>query len=168
MALVNLTEAAKMVGMSRVTLNEHLKNGKLSYTHDSEGKRRIDTAELIRVYGDRIKTNVHNEQANVQVGHGNTREKLSLYELEVKLLREQLSDAKDQIRKTEEREQRLLDQVDKLTDTIKQIEHKPAGAPVVEVSTPDAIVPAAAVPDQEVIVPAAPPKRSFWSKIFGG
>ena len=47
MALVSMKEANKLTGVSVATLYRHCSNGKLSKT-DSK----IDTSELIRVYGD--------------------------------------------------------------------------------------------------------------------
>ena len=48
MAIVTITEAAKLSGKSTQTLYRHIKAGKLS-KHSSGG---IDTAELIRCYGE--------------------------------------------------------------------------------------------------------------------
>lgn len=51
MSTMNVTQAAKATGMHRVTLQKHIKQGKLSVTRDREGKPQIDVAELLRVYG---------------------------------------------------------------------------------------------------------------------
>ena len=48
MALVTITEAAKLAGKSKQTLYRHVRIGTLSRGSDTL----IDTAELIRVYGD--------------------------------------------------------------------------------------------------------------------
>ena len=50
--LVNLTEAAKLAGVSRTTLYAKLKNGTLSESKDRQGNRQVDTSELLRVFGE--------------------------------------------------------------------------------------------------------------------
>lgn len=49
--LLNLTQAAEAVGITRKTLYKHLSNGKLSTVRDAAGRRCVDVSELIRVYG---------------------------------------------------------------------------------------------------------------------
>lgn len=51
MALVNVTEAARLAGVSRPTLYRRMDSGTLSFTLDANKERRIDTAELLRVFG---------------------------------------------------------------------------------------------------------------------
>lgn len=51
MAKHNLTAAANLVGITRQTLYQHIESKGISVETDSKGKRLIDTAELIRVYG---------------------------------------------------------------------------------------------------------------------
>lgn len=51
MAKVNLTQGAKLAGVSRSTLNRHLKEGKISRVNGENGKPCVDTSELQRVYG---------------------------------------------------------------------------------------------------------------------
>ena len=48
MALVTITQAAKLARISKQTLYRHVKTGKVSRRDDSM----LDTAELIRVYGE--------------------------------------------------------------------------------------------------------------------
>ena len=51
--MLSMTQAAKTVGRSKVTLIRDIKDGKLSARKCSEGRDRweIDVAELLRVYG---------------------------------------------------------------------------------------------------------------------
>jgi hypothetical protein len=51
MALIGTSEAAKLSGKNRVTIQRAMKTGRLSYTMNDAGERRIDTAELDRVFG---------------------------------------------------------------------------------------------------------------------
>ena len=52
MAKLNLSQAAKAVGKSRVTLWRHINTGKLSAERDHDGNPLVDTSELLRVYGE--------------------------------------------------------------------------------------------------------------------
>jgi hypothetical protein len=51
MALVTITEAAKLVRRSRGTLYRDIDRGRLSKTVAPDGATTIDTSELLRVYG---------------------------------------------------------------------------------------------------------------------
>ncbi len=51
MALVTITEAAKLVRRSRRTLYRDIDSGRLSKTVTAAGATAIDTSELLRVYG---------------------------------------------------------------------------------------------------------------------
>lgn len=51
MALLPVSKAARLVGLSRKTMYAHIKNGKVSASKDSKGSLLIDTSELIRVFG---------------------------------------------------------------------------------------------------------------------
>ena len=53
MALVNLTQAAKLAGISRTTLyNTYINPGVINLSKDKQGNKQIDTAELLRVFGE--------------------------------------------------------------------------------------------------------------------
>jgi hypothetical protein len=51
MAAIGLAAAARMTGRNPSTIHRAMKNGKLSYTKDAAGERRIEVAELERVFG---------------------------------------------------------------------------------------------------------------------
>ena len=51
MPLLTVRQAAQHVGVSRQTLFRHVKQGKVSATVAHDGELRIDTTELLRVYG---------------------------------------------------------------------------------------------------------------------
>jgi hypothetical protein len=50
MASIGLSEAARLTGRNQSTIHRAMKTGRLSYTVDDAGERRIDTAELDRVF----------------------------------------------------------------------------------------------------------------------
>lgn len=52
MALVSISEAARLTGKARSTLHKYIKQGKLSTTTDQNtGNKSIETSELIRLFG---------------------------------------------------------------------------------------------------------------------
>jgi len=51
MALVSITEAAKLVRRNRSTIYRDIERGRLSKTVTPEGETQIDTSELLRAYG---------------------------------------------------------------------------------------------------------------------
>lgn len=51
MSLLRVTEAARLVGVTRRTIYRHIASGKLLARHINGEKLRIETGELIRVYG---------------------------------------------------------------------------------------------------------------------
>ena len=59
MAWHNVTKAAVLVGKSRKTLYRYMANGELSCRVSADGKKEIETAELIRVFGELIQGNVN-------------------------------------------------------------------------------------------------------------
>ena len=50
MPAIGLAEAARLSGRNQSTIHRAMKAGRLSYTKDETGERRIDTAELDRVF----------------------------------------------------------------------------------------------------------------------
>lgn len=51
MALVNITQAANIAGITKSTLYKHIKQGKVTSCLTPDGNKAIDTNELARVYG---------------------------------------------------------------------------------------------------------------------
>ena len=51
MARLTIKEAVTIAPVSESTLRRDIKSGKVSSEKDERGRRRIDTAELVRVYG---------------------------------------------------------------------------------------------------------------------
>ena len=62
MALLPVSKAAELVGLSRKTMYSHIKSGKVSASKNAKGSILIDTSELIRVFGGLI---------HAQDSHGN-------------------------------------------------------------------------------------------------
>lgn len=74
MALVSISEAARLTGKSRTTVQSYIKQGKLTKCTDNNGASKLDTSELLRVFGSFIGQAVNNEQSGIAVQHlaGNT------------------------------------------------------------------------------------------------
>ena len=51
MAAIGLAEAARLTGKNQSTIHRAMRTGRLSYTKDEAGERRIEVAELARVFG---------------------------------------------------------------------------------------------------------------------
>ncbi|ARU59615.1 hypothetical protein A4U49_00020 (plasmid) [Acidithiobacillus ferrivorans] len=108
MAKVNISEAARLVGKSRSHLYEkYINTGAITVETDREGRKVIDTSELIRVFGDLVcgdntKDTVWDSQGHDKSGHKDSvisalqsenevlREYLRAKEQEVAWLREQV------------------------------------------------------------------------------
>lgn len=62
MAMVGLSEAAKLAGKNRTTVFRAMKTGRLSFTVNDAGERRVDIAELQRVFPATV---AHNGESNM-------------------------------------------------------------------------------------------------------
>jgi predicted site-specific integrase-resolvase len=61
MTLLNISTAARVSGKSRITIQRYLKNGRLSGVIDNDGHIKIDTSELLRVFGELADTDALNK-----------------------------------------------------------------------------------------------------------
>ena len=64
MAMLCLSEAARLVGRDVSTLHRAMAKGRLSYTKDANGKRCLDPAELERVFGALIGKPISGHEGN--------------------------------------------------------------------------------------------------------
>ncbi|MCV2508826.1 MAG: hypothetical protein N4Q32_00080 [Neisseriaceae bacterium] len=95
MALVTITEASKLAGKSRRTIQRHIDAGKLSKTIDEQGNPKIDTSEILRVYGSIKKEDVAPVKgaSKSQIDTSNIRNDVSSVtkqEMEIALLKKEL------------------------------------------------------------------------------
>ena len=121
MARVSITEAARLASIGRSSFYQtYINKGAISVSKDSSGKRFIETSELIRVFGE-LGGNTSGQAPDIQSQAENCADVLGITpeeivkDLEIKMLREQLE-------KSEQREQWLQSQVQNLTDTVKLLE----------------------------------------------
>jgi len=69
MAQVSISEAARLTGKSRTTVQSYIKQGKLTKCTDSSGASKLDTSELLRVFGSLTGHQVGSEQSGSAVQH---------------------------------------------------------------------------------------------------
>lgn len=69
MAIINLSQAAKLAGVTRQTLYKHIETGKISKSELACGSPGLDTAEIMRVYGKHANEAVEISQSNTAALH---------------------------------------------------------------------------------------------------
>jgi len=123
--LLNLTDAAKAVGISRKTLYQHIDKGLVSVTR-KQGKRYLHIAELERHYGSvTIKTLPRNNptqlQSNQQGGQG--ADQIAALTAAVQALQEETRQLRAEVQEARKASENAAQSV---TDGIKLIEDKTA------------------------------------------
>ena len=91
-----MTQAAQRAGISRSTLYRAIRAGRISVVSLPTGKRGIDTAELIRVFGPLQPNTVQKEQSGTPSDIAVLRERCAALQREVEWLRADLADAKNE------------------------------------------------------------------------
>lgn len=132
MSKVNISEAAKLAGVSRQYFyKKFLTPGFITIERDLTGSKVIDTSEIIRVCG-KLEDDKGDSQQSVISLHQMTGEKdteINTLKTELRLLREQLAS-------TSEREKWLQGKVDQLGEqlsiTTRLLEHQPSPEPPIK------------------------------------
>ena len=98
MAWHTITEAQKLTGKSRRTLYRDMATGRLSWEPEGDSARRLETSELIRVYGELkpLAQPEEQKQAHADTVHGTPDTALILAEL--KALREEMAELRQAMR----------------------------------------------------------------------
>ena len=124
MALVSVTEAARLTGKNRATIHRYIKQGKLSQSTDATGSKKVETSELLRVFGTISASPATVLQRDV-IQHNTTVENdLPVAEIKKKIaLLEQLLESK------EKEIQRHDDHIDSLKQAMLLIESKLPATP---------------------------------------
>ncbi len=132
MAKYSVSDAARRAKIARSTMYErYINTGKITVEKANTNgimKTVIDSAEWERVFGGivadvGVRTNLADSYSDIKTVTSDTK---------VLLLLEKLAAADRQIRSLQDDKAWLTSQVDKLTDTIKQIEYKLPAADVME------------------------------------
>ena len=96
MTILTMTQAAQKAGISRSTLYRAIRTGRISVVSLPTGRRGIDTAELIRVFGLLQPNTVQKEQSGTPSDIVVLRERCVSLQREVEWLRADLADAKNE------------------------------------------------------------------------
>ncbi len=130
MAKVTISEAARLVGLARQNLyKNYINEGKISVERDSLGNPKIDTSELIRVFGEiRMTRDVSSEQHGMTSRNDNEDSGL-LAAIQAKdeviaALRQQIEAALEREKKAESREIWLRQQLEDAQKQIKLITYE--------------------------------------------
>lgn len=88
MPIVTISEAARLVGRGRKTIQRYVADGRISVAHDDAGHRGIDISELIRVFGEIKKSDacfegVSEAQRDTLVDAGNDADDVSALKAEI-------------------------------------------------------------------------------------
>jgi len=112
---VSLSQAAKMVGVQRSTLYRHIKEKGITIDDENTNRPKIDVSELIRVYGNKVRTL---EQIEQNKKAANQTQPDSSLEKEFELLRlREKNTYLEQLHQTEKT--RLEEQVGMLKDMLE-------------------------------------------------
>ena len=123
MAKVTISEAVGLTGVSESTIRRDLKSGKVLSEKDEKGHRRIDTAELHRVYS--ITPPPESQEAD----HDSQKV--------IAVLENQVADLQKQLELSNDRETALIDEKSKLLDLLSaEKDEKRALMPPVEEQKP--------------------------------
>ncbi|MCG9134481.1 hypothetical protein J5I95_22680 [Candidatus Poribacteria bacterium] len=112
MSKLSVTEALKLVPVSKTTLYADITKGTLSCEVDAKGRKRIDVSELERVYGP-LETHENNEQnqtSDLNIYEHNGTQNTDQNNLEIiSLLKEQVELLQTEVSVAREREQKLVE-----------------------------------------------------------
>jgi hypothetical protein len=110
MAGIGVSEAARLVGRDVSTLHRMMKNGRLSYTTDSSGRRRLDPAELARLF--QIMP-VHGNGAtqSMDLPHGESAQVVALLREAVQCRDAMLADLRDRLDASEAERRQLSERL---------------------------------------------------------
>lgn len=143
---VSIAEGIRLSGKSKMTVYRMINEGKLSTTVDNAGKKRIQVAELIRVFGELHKPDTSNgnsdESSKNDTVTERPKESNNDTSLIVTVLQEQLEREREQSQRERERADRLEQELTKANDYIR------------------ALLPAATSPEPEK-------PKSIWQRLFG-
>lgn len=124
---VSLSEAAKMVGITRSTLYAHIKEKGISVTDAKTKRPKIDVSELVRVYGDKVTpldqlaaakaSKIAAKEPDLVTELAVLRERLKTAEVERERERRQLSEQIENLQELLKKEQEVVGKVTaQLTD----------------------------------------------------
>ena len=132
MARLTIKEAVAIAPVSESTLRRDIRSGKVSSEKDDRGRRRIDTAELVRAYGQlRQSTHANDTQMNAvdtpdnsPVNINDSPDTSSDNPKIISLLENQIADLKTQLERAEMREDTHIAERKELHDRLAAEQEK--------------------------------------------
>lgn len=125
MTQVSITRAAGLAGVSRSTFyRSYINNGKVSVTNDAQGNPVVDTSELLRVFGVLHDTAESTDTEGVRPDKEANSPVISELESELHRVRDILKIREEELRKAEERELWLREQLTKSQGLLQHYEQQ--------------------------------------------
>ncbi|EME3604245.1 hypothetical protein VYJ28_004608 [Yersinia enterocolitica] len=127
--LLNLSQAAQAAGITRRTLYNHVKQGKVTVSRDGKNNPVVDVSELIRVYGNvnlpekQIPSISHSENTQKNFPHEQfqaMQKELADIRQAVTLMLEDKTAREEERRQHDEERRTLQAEVDRLTEELTQ------------------------------------------------
>lgn len=128
---ISLSDAAKLVGMSKNGIVKAIKNGKISGQKNVHGQWEVDPAELTRVYKPVETAELVSANKNAPVSDSDPNENMAL-KREVELQREQINLLRDQLADAKGREDKILKMMEEQIGTMRLISDQRDVKPTVE------------------------------------
>jgi hypothetical protein len=119
----NISQAAKMTGKTRTTIYKKIKSGELSAELGEDGNRLIDTAELLRVFGELVTPDT--VSMDVHAIHSETPQVTPLLERQISLLEAENKRLHEQIASDRREKERLLGLLEKQTLLLTHAQQRP-------------------------------------------
>jgi len=118
MAKVNISTAAKMVGVDRSTFYRHVAEKGITLEEKNTKRPKVDVSELIRVYGDKVKTpdQIQQQKNNNEVSPTTPHNTSTEEQIELHTLREKVKYL-ESLRESEKRS--LEDQIELLKNLLE-------------------------------------------------
>lgn len=118
-----MKDAARIAGVSRPTIYRYVSEGRLSVTQDERGVKRVDPAELKRVFpGVSFETGPESPKRKTETGPDRS------LEVELRGVRELLQVTRDELQAAKDRELKLLGVVEAQTRLLEDKRPKPTEA----------------------------------------
>jgi hypothetical protein len=128
MTILSISAAAQTAGIDRRTLQRAIKAGRVSATVDATGRRGVDVAELLRVYGPLPGTPQASTQGQ-RAALPQATPGAGAADALVDVLRDQVRQMQEQLRLAQEREARLLTMLEHEQTTRASLEVKLLAGP---------------------------------------
>lgn len=152
MGKMSPASAAKAWNISRTVIYERMKKGELSYTKDASGKRQIDSAEMLRVFGEpHAKDSPPVLESVNPVPSADSTALIEALKDQISTLKIQTETLSEQLKVKDAQLSQRDDQVQSLIDQLSEVSQRLLPAPVEDDSFDD---------DGPDAMPE--PKRKWW------